>query len=39
MTARGDIGAAAAQALVLAGILAILVSVYLKLFGRQEEQA
>jgi multiple sugar transport system permease protein len=39
MTARGDIGAAAAQALVLAAILAVLVSVYLKLFGRQEEQA
>jgi multiple sugar transport system permease protein len=39
MTARGDIGAAAAQALVLAAILAVLVGVYLKLFGRQEEQA
>lgn len=39
MTARGDIGAAAAQALVLAAILAILVTVYLRLFGRQEEQA
>ncbi|MFE7843739.1 carbohydrate ABC transporter permease [Microbacterium sp. NPDC057407] len=39
MTARGDIGAAAAQALVLAVILAVLVGVYLKLFGRQEEQA
>ena len=39
MTARGDIGAAAAQALVLAAILAVLVTVYLKLFGRQEEQA
>ena len=37
LTARGDIGAAAAQALVLAAILAILVGVYLKLFGRQEE--
>ena len=36
---RGDIGAAAAQALVLAAILAVLVHVYLKLFGRQEEQA
>jgi multiple sugar transport system permease protein len=34
---RGDIGAAAAQALVLAAILAILVTVYLKLFGRSEE--
>ena len=39
MTARGDIGAAAAQALVLAAILAVLVTVYLRLFGRQEEQA
>lgn len=39
MTARGDIGAAAAQALVLAAILAILVGIYLRLFGRQEEQA
>ncbi|MFB4349918.1 carbohydrate ABC transporter permease [Microbacterium sp. CR_7] len=39
LTARGDIGAAAAQALVLAAILAILVSVYLKFFARQEEQA
>jgi multiple sugar transport system permease protein len=36
---RGDIGAAAAQALVLAAILAILVTVYLKLFGRSEEVA
>lgn len=39
MTARGDIGAAAAQALVLAAILAVLVGFYLKIFGRQEEQA
>jgi multiple sugar transport system permease protein len=39
LTARGDIGAAAAQALVLAAILAVLVGVYLKFFGRQEEQA
>ena len=31
---RGDIGAAAAQALVLAAILAVLVGIYLKLFGR-----
>ena len=38
MTARGDIGAAAAQALVLAAILAVLVTVYLKVFGRQEER-
>jgi multiple sugar transport system permease protein len=36
---RGDIGAAAAQALVLAAILAVLVGTYLKLFGRQEEAA
>jgi multiple sugar transport system permease protein len=36
---RGDIGAAAAQALVLAAILAVLVTAYLKLFGRQEEVA
>jgi multiple sugar transport system permease protein len=36
---RGDIGAAAAMALVLAAILAILVGAYLKLFGRQEEVA
>jgi len=36
---RGDIGAAAAQALVLAAILAVLVGVYLKIFGRSEEQA
>lgn len=39
LTARGDIGGAAAQALVLAAILALLVGVYLKFFGRQEEQA
>ncbi|MEJ7794988.1 MAG: sugar ABC transporter permease [Nocardioides sp.] len=36
---RGDIGAAAAQALVLAAILAVLVGTYLKLFGRQEDVA
>jgi len=39
LTARGDIGAAAAQALMLAVILAVLVTVYLRLFGREEEQA
>jgi multiple sugar transport system permease protein len=39
LTARGDIGAAAAQALVLAVILAVVVTTYLKLFGRAEEQA
>ncbi|MWV47948.1 ABC transporter permease subunit [Rathayibacter sp. VKM Ac-2803] len=37
LTARGDIGAASAQALVLAAILAVLVTVYLRLFGREEE--
>ncbi|MGL5819130.1 MAG: carbohydrate ABC transporter permease [Phycicoccus sp.] len=37
LTARGDIGAAAAQALILAAILAGLVTVYLRLFGRREE--
>ena len=36
---RGDIGAAAAQALVLAAILAVLVVIYLKFFGRQEDVA
>ena len=36
---RGDIGAAAAQALVLAAILAVLVGVYLRFFGRQEDVA
>jgi multiple sugar transport system permease protein len=39
LTARGDIGAAAAQALVLAIILAVLVTVYLRFFGRSEESA
>ncbi|WP_240675304.1 carbohydrate ABC transporter permease [Cellulomonas endophytica] len=39
LTARGDIGAAAAQALVLAAILAVLVGIYLKRFGKEEEQA
>jgi multiple sugar transport system permease protein len=39
LTARGDIGAAAAQALVLAAILAVLVTLYLKFFGRREESA
>jgi multiple sugar transport system permease protein len=36
---RGDIGSAAAMALVLAAILTVLVAVYLKLFGRREEIA
>ncbi|MFC7490751.1 MULTISPECIES: carbohydrate ABC transporter permease [unclassified Knoellia] len=39
LTSRSDIGAAAAQALVLAAILAVLVTVYLKFFGRREEGA
>lgn len=39
LTARGDIGAAAAQALVLATILAVLVTVYLRHAGRREEKA
>jgi multiple sugar transport system permease protein len=39
LTARGNIGAAAAQALVLAAILAVLVGIYLRLFGRREEAA
>ena len=39
LTARGDIGAAAAHALVLAVILAVLVTAYLRLFGRREDRA
>jgi len=39
LIARGDIGAAAALAIVLAAILAVLVAAYLKLFGRKEEVA
>jgi multiple sugar transport system permease protein len=39
LTARGDIGAASAQALVLAVILAILVILYLRRFRTQEEVA
>ena len=39
LVARGDIGAASAQALVLAVILAGMVVLYLKRFARQEEQA
>jgi multiple sugar transport system permease protein len=38
LTARGDIGSAAAQALVLAAILAVLVTLYLTFFGRKESQ-
>ena len=39
LISRGNIGTAAAQALVLAVILAVLVIIYLKLFGRSEEVA
>jgi multiple sugar transport system permease protein len=39
LTARGDIGAAAAQALVLAGILAICIGAYMRWFAPREEQA
>jgi len=39
LTARGDIGAAAALALVLALVLGLLVGLYLRLFGRSEEGA
>ena len=38
LTARGDIGLASAQALVLAAILAVLVGLYLKRFAPQEEK-
>ena len=39
LTARGDIGAASAQALVLAAILAVVVTVYLRRVARREELA
>ena len=39
LISRGDIGAAAAQAIVLAIILAALVMAYLKWFGKKEEVA
>lgn len=39
LTSRGDIGAAAAMALVLALVLAVLVGLYLRRFGRSEEVA
>jgi multiple sugar transport system permease protein len=39
LTARGDIGGAAAQALVLAAILAVLIGVYLWRLAPREEQA
>jgi len=37
LTARGDIGAASAQALVLALILGLMVGIYIKFFGKKEE--
>jgi multiple sugar transport system permease protein len=37
LTARGDIGAASAQALVLAVILGLLVGIYIRFFGKKEE--
>ncbi len=39
LTARGDIGGAAAQALVLALVLAALIGLYLRRFATREEQA
>jgi multiple sugar transport system permease protein len=39
LTARGDIGGAAAQALVLAAILAVLVGLYLRKLAPREEQS
>lgn len=37
LTGRGDIGLASAQALVIAIVLAVLVGVYLKFFGKRED--
>ena len=37
LTGRGDIGLASAQALVIAVVLAVLVGVYLRFFGKREE--
>jgi multiple sugar transport system permease protein len=37
LTARGDIGAASAQALVLAGVLVVLLAVYFRFVGRPTE--
>ena len=37
LTARGDIGAASAQALVLALILGLMVGIYIKFFAKKEE--
>lgn len=39
VTARGDVGLASAQALVLAAILAVLVGLYLRRFAPQEEKS
>jgi multiple sugar transport system permease protein len=39
LTARGDIGGAAAQALVLAAILAVLIGLYLWRLAPREEQS
>jgi multiple sugar transport system permease protein len=38
LTARFDIGAAAAQALVLAAVLVVLLAIYLKFFAPRIEQ-
>ena len=37
LTARGDIGAASAQALVLALILGLFVGIYVRFFAKKEE--
>ncbi|MGW5362673.1 carbohydrate ABC transporter permease [Actinopolymorpha pittospori] len=37
LTGRGDIGLASAQALIIAVVLAVMVGVYLRMFGRREE--
>ncbi|MBC8093262.1 MAG: sugar ABC transporter permease, partial [Pseudonocardia sp.] len=39
LTARGDIGGAAAQALALAAVLAVLIGLYLRKFAPREEQS
>ena len=38
LTARGDIGTASAQALVLALILVVLLGLYFRFFGRPREE-
>jgi multiple sugar transport system permease protein len=38
LTARGDIGASAAQALVLAAVLVVLLGVYFRFVGRPAEE-